>query len=74
MKILRIESVCELTGLSRSSIYKQMRLGAFPKSIHITRGAKGWPEVAVVEWVNARITNADTYSDPHSVSNSGDTP
>ena len=72
MKILRIDSVCELTGLSRSSVYKQMREGDFPKSIHITKGAKGWSEAAVVEWVITRINNADTPSTSNRVSHLGE--
>ena len=33
IKILRIDQVTEQTGLSRSSVYKQIRLGRFPRTI-----------------------------------------
>jgi prophage regulatory protein len=44
MKLLRIKHVSDITGLSNSSIYKQMREGRFPKGISITKRAKGWRE------------------------------
>ena len=54
-KIYRIDEVCQSTGLSRSSVYKQVRLGAFPKSIKITARATGWPEDEVFKVNEARI-------------------
>jgi prophage regulatory protein len=62
MRLLRIDSVCERTGLSKSSVYKQMREGDFPKSIFITKGAKGWPETAVSDWINARATQSVSHA------------
>ena len=42
MKILRITEVARKTALSPSSIYKQIRLGNFPKGTKITARATGW--------------------------------
>ena len=53
MKLLRIKHVSDITGLSNSSIYKQMREGRFPKSISITKRAKGWREDFVLSWVDS---------------------
>ena len=53
MKLLRIKHVSDITGLSNSSIYKQMREGRFPKSISITKRAKGWREDVVLSWVDS---------------------
>ena len=72
MKLLRIDSVCELTGLSRSSVYKQMREGDFPKSIFITKGAKGWPETAVSDWINTRATQSVSHANQGPPSESGE--
>ncbi|MDB2376070.1 AlpA family phage regulatory protein [Gammaproteobacteria bacterium] len=55
MKLLRVNQVTELTGLSSSSIYKQMREGNFPKSILITKRATAWPEEVIFDWISKKI-------------------
>ena len=55
MKLLRVQQVAELTGLSTSSIYKQVREGNFPRSIPITKRATAWPEEVVHEWIENKI-------------------
>ena len=55
IKILRIDQVAEQTGLSRSSIYKQIRLGLFPKAIKLTARSSGWEEAAVQGWIEDRL-------------------
>ena len=55
-KILRIAQVSGQTGLSRASIYKQMRLGRFPKAVKLTARSSGWAESAVQGWIKDRIS------------------
>jgi prophage regulatory protein len=55
MKLLRVQQVADLTGLSISSIYKQVREGNFPKSIPITKRATAWPEEVVFDWISEKI-------------------
>ncbi len=55
MKILRIEEVARQTGLSPSSIYKQIKLGLFPKGVKLTARATGWNEESVQEWIAAKL-------------------
>jgi len=55
MRLLRIKEVSKVTGLSVSSIYKQIRLGNFPKSIKITSRAIGWPEGEVLKINEGRV-------------------
>ena len=55
IKILRIDQVTEQTGLSRSSIYKQIRLGLFPRAIKLTPRSSGWEEAAVQSWIEDRV-------------------
>ena len=55
IKILRIDQVTEQTGLSRSSIYKQIRLGLFPRAIKLTPRSSGWEEGAVQSWIEDRL-------------------
>ena len=55
MKILRIDDVSNLTGLSKSSIYKQVRQNQFPKSIKLTARATGWDSREVEKWITNKI-------------------
>jgi prophage regulatory protein len=54
-KILRLPTVSDRTGLSFSSIYKQIRLGKFPRGIKLTARAKGWDDEAVQGWIDAKL-------------------
>lgn len=53
-RIIRRPEVEALTGLSRSTIYKLMADGAFPKPVKLTGKAVGWPEKAVTDWLAQR--------------------
>ena len=63
-KILRIEQVTGQTGLSRSSVYKQIRLGLFPKAIKLTSRSSGWKESEVQGWIQERIDESMRTQDP----------
>jgi prophage regulatory protein len=53
--ILRLPSVKNKTGLSRSSIYLRMRRGDFPKTISLGDRAVGWLEDEIESWIAHRI-------------------
>lgn len=63
MKILRINQVSSLTGLSPSSIYKQVRLNEFPKSIKLTARATGWDSREIDKWISEKIDQYATSND-----------
>ena len=63
VKILRIQQVAQQTGLSHSSIYKQIRLGLFPRPIKLTARASGWEESAVQAWIEKIIADAEVSGD-----------
>jgi prophage regulatory protein len=50
-RILRIKTVLERTGLSRSTLYRRIESGTFPKQIKIAERCAGWRESAVKEWL-----------------------
>jgi prophage regulatory protein len=50
-RILRLNAVLERTGLCRSTMYRKMEKGTFPKNIQISIRCKGWRESAVNEWM-----------------------
>ena len=50
--ILRRPDVEAVTGLSRSTIYKWMDEGSFPKPVKLGPRAVGWREVDINDWLN----------------------
>ncbi|WP_417591388.1 helix-turn-helix transcriptional regulator [Owenweeksia hongkongensis] len=55
VKILRLQSVIEKTGLSRSCIYDYIQKGRFPKPISIGFRSVGWVENEIDDWIIQRI-------------------
>ncbi|QIG79343.1 helix-turn-helix transcriptional regulator [Stakelama tenebrarum] len=52
-RILRLEAVLERTGLSRSTMYRKMHDGSFPKSIQISDRCIGWRQSAIDAWMRS---------------------
>ena len=50
-RILRLKSVLERTGLSRSTLYRKMQLGTFPKQLRISVRCAGWRESDIESWL-----------------------
>lgn len=51
---LRRAEVEAITGLSRSSIYRLMDAGDFPRPVKLTGKAVRWPESAIATWLAER--------------------
>lgn len=54
MKILRMKQILEVTGCSKSFIYKHIRSGNFPGQIKLGPRAVGWNQNEIEEWINSR--------------------
>ncbi len=52
-RILRINTVLDRTGLSRSTMYRRMENGTFPLNIQISTRCVGWRESAIAEWLRS---------------------
>ena len=64
MRLLRIDQVKEQTGLSKASIYKQIRLGNFPSGVKITSRSTAWPSDHIEDWINKQISKSkEKHSD-----------
>lgn len=59
MRIIRQREVSSSTGLARSTIYKYIAEGAFPKPVPLGGQSVGWVEQEVQEWILARIQARD---------------
>ena len=53
-KHYRRPEVESLTGLSRTTIYKLMSSGDFPRPVRLTKKAVAWPESTIAAWLESR--------------------
>jgi prophage regulatory protein len=67
-RILRIRAVLDRTGLRRSTLYRKIADGSFPRQVRISRNGCGWRESAISAWVadpTSYTAEADlTFSGP----------
>lgn len=56
-RILRLPDVLKRTGLGRTSVYKLMASGEFPRPRKLTSSANGWLESEVQDWIDSRPVN-----------------
>lgn len=63
MKMLRLKDVIALTGLGRSTIYKFISEGSFPKPVPLGGRAVVWVEEEVQEWLMTKIQQRDEGTD-----------
>jgi prophage regulatory protein len=59
-RILRLKSVLERTGLSRSTVYRKVQSRTFPKPLKISERCIGWRESDVESWLRSLVLNAGT--------------
>jgi prophage regulatory protein len=50
-RILRIKAVLDRTGLTRSTLYRKIQDGTFPKQVRLAARCAGWHESAVNAWL-----------------------
>lgn len=55
-RILRFKQVAALVGLGKSSIYRKVQEGTFPKPIKLgSARASGWISTEVYDWIDDQI-------------------
>lgn len=50
-RIVRMKTVLDRTGLSRSTIYRKIGEGTFPAQLKISTNCTGWHESEINRWV-----------------------
>ena len=60
MQLINLKEVIYLTGLKRSSIYKFMEEGHFPKSISIGGRSVMWRFCDLNDWIALKIKERDS--------------
>ena len=54
-RLIRLPEVQHRVGLGRSTIYRWMAEGKFPKPVQLGGHAVAWPEDEIVRWVECRL-------------------
>jgi prophage regulatory protein len=58
-QIIKLPSVINIAGISRTSIYNRIEDGTFPKQISLGERSVGWIKSEILEWINSRIKARD---------------
>jgi prophage regulatory protein len=59
IRIVRLPSVVERTGLSARTIRRLVETGSFPAPVKLSRQAIGWSSEALDAWIRGRIENVN---------------
>lgn len=60
MRLIRLSDVTEVTALARSTIYKYISAGSFPKPVSLGGNRVAWVEQEVNAWIAERIKARDS--------------
>jgi prophage regulatory protein len=55
-RIIRLKTVLSRTGLSRSTIYRKIAEGTFPRQIKVSVHGSGWHESEINRWIAAPVS------------------
>ncbi|NMM12449.1 MAG: AlpA family transcriptional regulator [Rhodoferax sp.] len=58
ISLMRLAQVSAKTGIARSTIYKLMAEGKFPKSVKVTAKSVAFPSNQIDQWIASRIAGA----------------
>ena len=50
-RIIRLKTVLARTGLSRTTLYRKMGEGTFPRQVKISVHGAGWRESTINRWI-----------------------
>ena len=57
LRFLRLPEVLSLVGVTRSTLYRWMEAGTFPKQISVGGNTVVWVESAVTSWMEDRMAS-----------------
>ena len=62
-RFLRIKAVLNRTGLTRTTLYRMVQAGKFPRQVPIGLRCSGWRESSVDEWARDPSSFSEGRSD-----------
>ena len=54
-RLIKLDTVLEITTLSVPTIYRLMKKGQFPKQIMVSERSARWSESEVLEYINEKL-------------------
>jgi prophage regulatory protein len=54
-RLIRIDEVKRLTGISTATLYRKISANEFPRPVHLGVAARAWPLSEVQTWIADRI-------------------
>ena len=54
-RLIKLDTVIEITTLSIPTIYRLMKKGQFPKQIMVSERSARWSESEVLEYINEKL-------------------
>ena len=64
-KLVRLDTVLEMTTLSVSTIYRLMKKGKFPRQIKISERSTRWVLEEIYEWMDGNFKSRDEIETYH---------
>ena len=58
-KLVRLDTVLEMTTLSTATIYRLMKNGKFPRQIKISERSTRWVLEEIYEWMDGNFKSRD---------------
>ena len=59
MRIICLKEVIKMTSLGRSTVYKYIAEGTFPKPVSLGDRCVGWLESEVLGWIVSKVEERD---------------
>jgi len=55
-RLMRLKEVLDLTSLRRTTLYRKIQAGTFPRQVHISDRCAAWRQGAIDEWLQNPTT------------------
>ena len=62
--LIRLPEVLRRTGMTRSSLYRAVSRGEFPRPVKLTERCTAWPDSIVDAWIQKRLTTSEAQGAP----------
>ncbi|BDM66085.1 DNA-binding protein [Shewanella sp. NFH-SH190041] len=59
MRLMKLKEVMYITGLPKSTVYKYMNDGNFPKPVSLGERNVAWVESEIEDWIMEKIEQRD---------------
>ncbi len=54
-RLIRLREVLNICGMSRATLYREIKLHGFPAPVRLSARTVGWLQDEVMQWVESRI-------------------